>query len=190
MFEFIINKLFPNYYKSNYKVFVFDLDHTITNKHTGGHYVKGDYKKYITSEMLTNVRKMFMKIKLDGNMIYINSRGIAGKVYNFCVDTGLMPFITGIYAANYDGKKYSHKGIMAEYKMGNRKWHEIKSLYLNKIMKKENVKTENIYYFDDSERNVNFAKNIGFMNSYLVNSNEYMNVYDKYNLINVFNNVY
>jgi hypothetical protein len=28
------------------------------------------------------------------------------------------------------------------------------------------------------------------MNSYLVNSNEYMNVYDKYNLINVFNNVY
>lgn len=189
MLKYIVNKLYPNYYQNKYKVYVFDLDNTITNKHTGGYYQEGTYREYITNEMLIGVKDMFKKIKENGGMIYINSRGIASKVHRFVIDTGLFPFITGIYAANYDGKKYSHGGIVTEYRLDHSRWQEIKGIYLTKIMQKENIDIKNIYYFDDDKQNINFAKNIGFKNSYLVNSNEHMNITDSYNLINVFNNI-
>jgi HAD superfamily phosphatase (TIGR01681 family) len=190
MFTNIIKKIFPNYYKSDYKVFVFDLDNTITNTHTGGHYEKGTYKKFISPIMLKEVRTIFKKIKEDGGKIYINSRGIASKVYDFCNDTGLNVFVDGYYAANYDGRHYKHGKIETEFKLDNNIWHIIKSLYLTRIVKKENIQPDNLYYFDDTRKNINYAKNTGFINSYLVNSNKYHKVDGEYNLIKVFHEIY
>ena len=185
MLKYIVEKLYPNYYQNKYNVYVFDLDNTITNKHTGGHYQKGTYKRFITDEMLFGVKDVFKKIKESNGMIYINSRGIASNVYNFLSDTGLFPFITGVYAANYDGKKYSHNGVVTEFKLEHNRWPEIKSIYLNKIVQKEGVSKDNIYYFDDTKANIYYAKHMGFDNSYIVNSNKFPDTSDKYNLVNI-----
>jgi hypothetical protein len=192
-------KLYKSESKSEYNVFVFDLDQTITNGHTGGFYKNDTYKQYISDEMLLNVKDMFRKIKLEKGKIYINSRGIASNVRIFCNDSGLSVFIDGIYAATHEGHSTPEpearpdlnpdKNIptISEYMMSNHRWDIIKSIYLMQIVAKENIDYKQLYYFDDTKKNIEYAKYKGFRNSYIVDSNKYPNPNDEYNLINCFN---
>jgi len=182
--------------QNQHHVYVFDLDNTITNKHTGGHYQKGTSSTYITSKMLRGVSKLFYQMKTLGlvghpSKIYINSRGIASNVSQFLRDTGLYQYVDGIYAANYDGKQYHDENlkITTMFQLEDSRWNHIKSLYLKEIQKKENVDFNHIYFFDDSTENISTAIHNGFKNSFVVNSNMYPKPWDKFNLCHVVNNL-
>ena len=53
-----------------------------------------------------------------------------------------------------------------------RVWAIQKTAYLNTIAKQENVDKECIYFFDDTEINIQYAKVCGYNNSFVIN-NEY-----------------
>jgi HAD superfamily phosphatase (TIGR01681 family) len=173
--------------KNNHNIFVFDLDNTITIEHTGGRYNSkyDNYKNYINEHMINNLIKLLKYIKRRGDKIYINSRGLLVSVYDLCCDIGIEKYIDGYYCA-YDTKSAKHIQTVtcSKYDM-DRKWEKIKTIYLNMICDYENVNKHNIYFFDDTSDNINVARNNGFINSFIVNSNNYPTTMGEYNLITI-----
>jgi len=173
--------------KNNHNVFVFDLDNTITIEHTGGVYDSEDnnYETYINKNMISNVTNLFACIKKNGDKIYINSRGLLVSVYDICCDIGIDTYIDGYYCAHdYRSFKHIRKFTHSKYSM-HCEWGKVNTIYLNMIRDSENVDKRNIYFFDDTSQNVNAARNDGFINSFLVNSNGYPDTMGEYNLITI-----
>lgn len=175
----------------NKYIFVFDLDNTLTQRHSGGHYEKGTLDRYMTKEQYLSVYSLFQTIHSNGDSIYINSRGIANSIYQFLDDTALLEFVSGIYAAYSSFEEQSKKKykipIVAKYKLvsSSSKWSVFKTHYLDQIRSTEGVSKDRIYFFDDTKPNVEHAKNSGYTNSFIVNSNMYPNIYEKYNVVKV-----
>lgn len=173
--------------KNNHNIFVFDLDNTITTEHTGGRYNSkyDNYQNYINTHMINLLIGLFIYIKRRGDKIYINSRGLLVSVYDLCCDIGIDRYVDGYYCA-HDNKSTTHiqKVTCSKYSI-NSKWGKIKTIYLNMICDHENVEKHNIYFFDDTSQNVNAARNNGFINSFIVNSNNYPDTTGEYNLITI-----
>lgn len=164
-------------------VFVFDLDNTITNRHTGGRYGNGDFMTYITPEMKRSTRDTFKEIKRAGHKIYINSRGHLLSVHNFCKDSGLHSYIDGYYCAK-DSRYTDHitdhtysKHPMSSY------WPDVKKIHLDLIANREGVEPDQIYFFDDTRSNVQTALRARYVNSHVVDSNHQPDPNEEGNLV-------
>jgi len=172
---------------NNHNVFVFDIDCTITNKHTGGSYSThvDNYQDYINYNMRHSLIKLFSYIKDNGDKIYINSRGRLVSVYDLCRDIGINIYIDGYYCARDDRSSDHIIGYTCDKYNVDNSWGKIKTRYLEMICKKENINKTSIYFFDDAFENIYGARNKGFTNSFIVNSRKYPNITDEYNLVTV-----
>jgi hypothetical protein len=164
------------------KVYVFDLDHTITNEHTKGYY-ESEYKMYITDTMLDKTKILFKYIKDNKDKIYINSRGLLSSVFAFCKDAELLEYIDGIYAAKDSKIPHSSIHMVTKYNLSSSGWTHHKTNYLDLIRKREDVERENMYFFDDNEHIIQNALDSEYANSYQVDSNRYPLITDKYNMV-------
>lgn len=175
---------------NTHNVFVFDMDCTITNKHTNGVYdsLFDNYRDYINYDMQHSLKKLFSHIKKSGDKIYINSQGRLVSVYNLCKDIGINIYIDGYYCARDDRSSAHVIGHTCSQYSANGSWKRIKTRYLKMICEKENINETNIYFFDDMYENVDTARSNGFNNSFMVNSNKHPDITNEYNLVTVLKN--
>lgn len=161
------------------RVFVFDMDLTITNTHTCGHYSHGNSSQYITPKRKLYFNQ-FLKVFDNQNdwdaRFYIVSRGKFLSVLEFMRDIDCLHMLDGVYGAT-DFRDITDKKLSVFDKDGHQKfplssvsWDEHKVYYMNKIRKLENVKRSDIIFFDDTKVNIDTAKISGYVNSFLVNN--------------------
>ncbi len=169
----------------NKYVFVFDFDLTLTTKSSDG--ITKTYLNYI--ELFDSKYKIeklvyyFNKIFQSGSTIYINTRAlttdIANILANVNIEVGENKLVKGIKGSykieqittpfNFiELKKYGLDNVKDETIL----WAVKKVTYLNQIKDDESVEISNVFFFDDSIINVNTAKVNGYVNSFLIGSND------------------
>lgn len=139
----------------NSNLLCFDFDLTLTSIHTGGH---PDLEKMYFDDI--NEIKNLLDFFSSKYKIYIITRGMEDKVKRYLEKYKLMDYFQDIYGANED------KPIERD------DWDKIKVEYLDFIVMKENIKKNNIFFFDDTEINVLTAINSGYTNSFQVKLND------------------
>jgi len=174
-------------------VFVFDFDQTLIMGHTGGQPTT-DYDYDTDDYMIKNLCDV-LKLLFKRNIpVYINTRGVVQDVKNYLkyrfhkVGENFDTLIKGIFGAENEeaiGNPYSNtlefwhaesiissKFVNAQLKdASTRVWAYEKIVYLNKIKEKEQVAKECIYFFDDTDINIQYAKLSGYTNSFIIDTN-------------------
>jgi hypothetical protein len=83
------------------------------------------------------------------------SRGIKEDIVQYLTKLNIIELFDGIYGAN----NYTH---FAENAIT---WSRYKTEYLDIIISINNTKKENLYFIDDTEENIIYAKSSGYSNS-------------------------
>jgi hypothetical protein len=166
-------------------VFVFDFDLTLTSKSSDG-IIKNlsNYIELFDSEnKLERLKFYFNKFKLLGYPIYINTRALTSNVNhilkNISIEVGedgLVKQIKGsdrIEQINVPfNKEELEKYDLTSITDNTVLWGVKKVIFLNEIKNYENVLISNIFFFDDCIININTAKVNGYINSFLIGSND------------------
>lgn len=165
-----------SYYKF---VFVFDFDLTLTTKSSNNITIDSNFiELFDDQKKLDKLIKYLNKICECDNIIYINTRALVSDVKYILDKVNIDKFIKKIKGSqtideinnpfNYlDLLKYK----INEIKDVNILWSIKKVVFLNEISDIENIPKQNILFFDDSIININTSKLNGYINSFLVGSN-------------------
>lgn len=166
----------------NKYIFVFDFDLTMTNISSNN--IKIDnanyYNIFDSEEKINNLSLLLTKIYNNNCSIYINTRAVTSHVkyilnkVNFNIS--LIKDIKGSYHDDMINNPLSYAEL-EKYNLTNNiqsnvLWALKKVIYLNEIKDNENVPYEKILFFDDSRININTAKINGYINSFLIGSND------------------
>lgn len=175
-------------------IFVFDFDQTLIMGHTGGQPTSDD--DYETDDSLIIKLCETLKSLLANNIsIYINTRGVVEDVKNYLrhrfhkVGENVDTIIKGVFGAENEEQIsnpysntlefwYANNIVCSKLEVANLKdastrvWAFQKTVFLNKITEQENVDKECVYFFDDTEINIQYAKLCGYNHSFIIN-NEY-----------------
>ena len=138
----------------NKKILALDFDLTLTDIHTQGH-IKQTQLYWYSSSNLNQLVNCLHKFKNSGWKIYIVSRGIENDIIQYLTKLNIIRLFDGIYGA----KNFSHLGENTSL------WSKYKTEYLNHIISMNDAKKENLYFIDDTEENIIFAKSSGYSNS-------------------------
>jgi hypothetical protein len=165
-------------------VFVFDFDLTLTLKSAEGfEYNKNFIDLFESEDKLNKLKNYLNKIKSYGNIIYINTGALVKDVKlilkNVGIDVGndkVIKDIKGAEIIEHRNKPFTN-GELLSYnldKIDNPKvlWGVKKVVHLNQISEIENIPKSNILFFDDSNININTSKLNGYVNSFLIGSND------------------
>lgn len=136
------------------KILALDFDLTITDIHTRGH-IKQTQLYWHSSDNLYLLTNCLCKFKNSGWLIYIVSRGIKEDIVQYLTKLNIIELFDGIYGAS----NYTH---FAENAIT---WSRYKTEYLDIIISINNTKKENLYFIDDTEENIIYAKSSGYSNS-------------------------
>lgn len=143
-------------------IWAFDLDLTLTTSHTGGVFNRhGDTQiDYFRPAQRKVVLDMFKRIKQDEfSFIYIVTRGVVQKVREMLRNTfpELLYYIDGIY-----GSLFASQVCSEEYT--DSVWANKKLNYLCAIENLDDAFDTRVYFFDDTEINVQTVNNCGLSN--------------------------
>lgn len=159
------------------KIVVFDLDLTISSKHTYGLYKKKNLNKqwdiyeYMTETEQENMILILKTLRSCGYKIYLCSRGELCACYWFLIDSRLINYFDGVYGSitenieNYPilDKKYNTRfqvenSISKLKKRIEKHWEYEKVRIIKDIICKGNDDLlKNVLFFDDEEKNVTVA---------------------------------
>lgn len=139
---------------NNNKILVIDFDLTLTDIHTQGH-IKQTQLYWYSSENLNQLANCLCKFKNSGWRVYIVSRGIEEDITQYLTKLNIIGLFDGICGA----KDFAHLGENALT------WSKYKTEYLNHIISMNGTQKENLYFIDDTEENIIFAKSSGYSNS-------------------------
>jgi hypothetical protein len=129
------------------------------------------------------LKTYFSKIKENGDIIYLNTRGLVQNIIlilkNIGIDIGNNKLIKEIKGSErveqincpfseFEKNKYNITMIDDI----NILWALKKVIYLNYIRENESTEYNNILFFDDSLININIAKMNGYKNSYIIGCND------------------
>jgi hypothetical protein len=164
--------------------FVFDFDLTLTLKSADGfNYNNNFIELFDNEEKLNKLKHYLKKINQHGNSIYINTRALVKDVKLILKSVGievgqgeLIKEIKGSDSIDHIEKPFS-KTELEIYNLDqidNVKvlWGVKKVVNLNKICEIEKIPKNNVLFFDDSTININTAKVNGYVNSFLIGSND------------------
>lgn len=140
--------------------FIFDLDLTLTIKHTGGMYVDEDVNTIIDIPRI----KTMLKTLLNKN-VFLCSRGQYNSCYELLKRSGLLSYFCGIYGAlQVDGSDetllredpvLNNLDLTYDYiSAGTERWTILKSEFVTAIMNNFKNSFTKIYYFDDTKENI------------------------------------
>ncbi len=166
-------------------IFVFDFDLTLTSKSSDGiTKTKNNYIELFDSKNKIDKLKYYLnKIVESGNLIYVNTRALSSDVAhilkNVNIEVGDDKLVKGIKGSIRkeqilnpfcfaELEKYGLHGVTD----GSVLWGVKKVIALNQIKDEENVQISNVFFFDDSVININTAKVNGYVNSFLIGSND------------------
>lgn len=166
----------------NKYIFVFDFDLTMTNISSNN--IKIDnanyYNIFDSEEKINNLSLLLTKIYNNNCSIYINTRAVTSHVkyilnkVNFNIS--LIKDIKGSYHDDMINNPLSYAELekynLTDNIQSNVLWALKKVIYLNEIKDNEDVPYEKILFFDDSKININTAKINGYINSFLIGSND------------------
>jgi hypothetical protein len=164
--------------------FVFDFDLTLTLKSSDGFDYNKNFIELFESEYKLHKLKVFLyKIKKLGNSIYINTRALVKDVKlilnNVGIEVGpekIIKDIKGSQFIEHIEKPFTNEELSMYNleQIDNKKilWGIKKVIYLNKISEDENIPKANVLFFDDSIININTSKVNGYINSFLIGSND------------------
>ena len=163
-------------------IYVFDFDLTLTTRSTDNYEINNYtnyYELFDSKEKIERLELLLNKIKMNNN-IYINTRALIKHVRFILSKVNInLNLITDIKGSEYDEQIHNPFTIheLEHYKLSeidNIKllWAIKKVTYLNQIAEEENVDKDNILFFDDSIININAAKLNGYINSFLIGSND------------------
>ena len=159
---------------NNFKyIFVFDFDCTLSTTHSEGN-PKNDVE-YLDVEQFENVNKIFQKIKENEGLIIILSRSIENQLKNNRQLLKLIPeeFILGAEKIEEVSEEHIY-------------WAEKKQITLQEIYNfTDKSKEPIIMFYDDTEFNIRFAKNLQFIQSFNVPTQ--CEVKNKGKLLDIFN---
>lgn len=161
-------------------IFVFDFDMTLTTMSSNGIDINSNYTiLFGSNEKLLMLKKLFEKITSINNIIYINTRAIVSNINIILKNVGIDNLVKKIFGSknveninnpftkleleNYNLKNINNSDIL---------WAIKKVLFLNEIKEIENICESNILFFDDIPLNINTAKLNGYINSFLIGSND------------------
>jgi hypothetical protein len=168
-------------------IFVFDFDLTMTTMSTNNididNFSTNNIKYYTlfdSKEKINKLTLLLSKINNNNCPIYINTRALINHV-NFILnkinfDLSLIKDIKGSYHDDMINNPLTINEIeqynLTSTLQSNVSWALKKVIYLNEIKISENVSYDKILFFDDSKININTAKINGYMNSFLIGSND------------------
>ena len=161
-------------------IFVFDFDMTLTTISSNGFDINSNYTiLFGSNEKLLLLKNLFEKITNINNIIYINTRAIVANINIILKNVGIDKLVKKIFGSknveninnpftkleleNYNLKNINNSDIL---------WAIKKVIFLNEIKEIENICESNILFFDDIPLNVNTAKLNGYINSFLIGSND------------------
>jgi hypothetical protein len=161
-------------------IFVFDFDLTLTCISSDGINMNSDYIMLFESEKkLLRLINFFNQIISSNNSIYINTRAHVSDINIILRKVGLDKMVKKIFGSkNIDNINIPFTNLELEnYNLENINnidilWAIKKVLFLNEIKEIEEVNDDNILFFDDSVMNINTAKLNGYVNSFLIGSND------------------
>lgn len=161
-------------------IFVFDFDLTLTCISSDGINMNSDYIMLFESEKkLIKLINFFNQIINSNNSIYINTRAHVSDINIILRKVGLDKMVKKIFGSkNIENINIPFTNLELEnYNLENINnidilWAIKKVLFLNEIKEIENVTDDNILFFDDSVMNINTAKLNGYVNSFLIGSND------------------
>ena len=139
------------------KILVLDFDLTITDIYTEGK-INLDLFYWYEKDNFDILVKTLQKFKSLDWKIYIVSRGIFLDIQEYLNKLKIYKIFDGVFGAN-DIFHLSH---------GTSKWSEYKTQFINMIVEKNKTHKHNIYFIDDTEENIYFAKSNGFVNSFIL----------------------
>lgn len=131
-------------------VVCFDFDRTLTDIHTRGF---PDLKKEYfdsPSEIKALLKDLSSKLCL-----YIVTRGMQEKVKEYLKSRGMLKYFKNVYGARSEKEVQQHN------------WEKIKVMYLNQILKEENIDKNHLYFYDDTKVNITEALKNGYINSFM-----------------------
>jgi len=165
-------------------IFVFDFDLTLTNKSSNNINLSSNYIELFESEeKLEKLKEYLIKIKKLGFIIYINTialvsdiKLILNKINISIGQDNLIKDIKGSESIEKINNPFNNEEL-EKYNLINITnikilWGLKKVIMLNLIKNNENVKSENILFFDDSKVNIDIARINGYKNSFLIGSND------------------
>jgi FMN phosphatase YigB (HAD superfamily) len=126
----------------------------LTDIHTQRH-IKQTQLYWYSLANLNQLANCLCKFKNSGWKIYIMSRGIEEDIVKYLTKLNIIELFDDIYGA----KNFSHLGENAL------SLSRYKTEYLDIIISINNTKKENLYFIDDTEENIIFAKSSGYSNS-------------------------
>jgi len=163
---------------------VFDFDLTLTNKSSNNINLSSNYIELFESEeKLEKLKEYLIKIKKLGFIIYINTialvsdiKLILNKINISIGQDNLIKDIKGSESIEKINNPFNNEEL-EKYNLINITnikilWGLKKVIMLNLIKNNENVKSENILFFDDSKVNIDIARINGYKNSFLIGSND------------------
>jgi hypothetical protein len=161
-------------------IFVFDFDLTLTCISSDGINVNSNYIMLFESEKkLLRLINFFNQIISSNSSIYINTRAHVSDINIILKKVGLDKMVKKIFGSkNIENINIPFTNLELEnYNLENINnndilWAVKKVLFLNEIKEIENVTDDNILFFDDSVMNINTAKLNGYVNSFLIGSND------------------
>lgn len=164
--------------------FVFDFDLTLTLKSADGFdYNKNFIELFDSESKLDKLKNYLSRIKNLGNSIYINTRALVKDVKLILKSVGIevgpnkiIKDIKGSQMVEHIEKPFNKDELLLYNleQIDNKKvlWGVKKVIFLNKISQDENIPKSNVLFFDDSTININTAKVNGYVNSFLIGSND------------------
>lgn len=181
----IFNDLLQTNFNNNYPfAFVYDFDLTLTLKSADGFKYDNNFIELFDSEnQLERLKDFLYKIKELGNTNYINTRALIKDVNYILNSVGLeigthklIKQIKGSETIENIDNPFTGDELL-KYNLNNINnpkilWGVKKVIYLNEISNIENIPKTNVLFFDDSSVNINTAKVNGYVNSYLIGSND------------------
>ncbi len=138
------------------RILVFDFDLTFINHHSRGYPISNN-TQLIDEETAYKYNKYcrILKKKHKFSHIIINSRGLKSEIKEYLKKCNIK--VDNVYGA----KNSDDISILD--------WPKQKTIILNKICKKYDVEDKsNIYFYDDTAANIDYAIKNGYINSHLV----------------------
>jgi len=176
----------PDRFISMVKAIFFDVDQTLITGHTGGVY--GDKSKgytrdfpidtLISEDKLKIIRDDLQSLQSNGYTLFINSRGNFKSVELLLLHLDLIRYFErmNILTARMPEDIREFYSIAKSYEIGmgpssSEEWAEIKTYFIDRVFDKYNIQSKNdVWFFDDTKTNIEYAKENGYKNSFVVDN--------------------
>jgi len=165
-------------------IFVFDFDLTLTFKSAHGFNKYNDYiELFESNDKIELLKTYFKQIKNNGNLIYLNTRGMVTDVIKILKIIGIKVGENEIIKEVKGSERIEEINTpfteldKIRYKIADINnidilWGIKKVIILNYIREHEKVNINNILFFDDSNININIAIMNGYNNSFIIGNND------------------